>query len=62
MKSKNLIPSVLALLALCVVLTGCVAVPPLIQVQHKDNDENISRKLDDIDNRLKRLEQGMEKR
>jgi len=37
-------------------LQGCVAIPPLIQVQHKDNNDEITRRLDSIDRRLDRLE------
>lgn len=39
------------------ILQGCVAIPPLIQVQHKDNNDEIARRLDSIDRRLDRLEQ-----
>ena len=46
--------------ALC--LNGCVAIPPLIQVQHKDNDADVVRKLDEIDKRLKRVEEKLDKR
>ena len=41
-------------------LSGCVAIPPLIQVQHKEGDAT-SRKLDAIEKRLERLEQKLEK-
>jgi hypothetical protein len=40
-----------------VALQGCIEIPPLIQVQHKDNNEDIQRRLDSIDRRLERLEQ-----
>jgi hypothetical protein len=46
--------SVIALAA--VMLQGCVAIPPLIQVQHKDNNDEIVRRLDSIDRRLDRME------
>jgi hypothetical protein len=45
----------------CAALQGCVAIPPLIQVQHKEaavsNDE-VMKRLDSIDRRLDRLERG----
>ncbi len=40
-------------------LQGCVAFPPLIQVEHKDspnNNQEIVKRLDAIDNRLSQLE------
>lgn len=40
-----------------VLFQGCVAIPPLIQVQHKDDNEEIKRRLDAIDRRLERLEE-----
>lgn len=52
----------LALAVVCVgFLSGCVAIPPLIQVQHKDGDA-ISRKLDSIEKRLDHLEQKLDKK
>ncbi len=43
-----------------VLLQGCVAFPPLIQVEHKDtpnnNNQEIVKRLDAIDNRLNQLE------
>ena len=39
------------------VFQGCVAIPPLIQVQHKDNNTELRSRLDSIDRRLDRLEQ-----
>ena len=36
---------------------GCIAIPPLIQVQHKDNGQELSSRLDSIERRLERLEQ-----
>jgi len=47
----------LLLTASAIVLQGCVAVPPLIQVQHKENNDEIVRRLDSIDRRLDRLEE-----
>jgi hypothetical protein len=41
-----------------VVLQGCVAIPPLIQVQHRDSgSNNLSSRLDSIERRLDQLEQ-----
>jgi hypothetical protein len=46
-----------------VLLQGCIAFPPLVQVEHKDsaNNEEIIRRLDAIDRRLGKLEQKAEK-
>lgn len=42
-----------------VALQGCVAIPPLIQVQHhKDDNSDLARRLDSIERRLERLEHG----
>ncbi len=41
-------------------LQGCVAIPPLIQVEHKDtNTDEIKRRLDEIDRRLDKIERAM---
>jgi starvation-inducible outer membrane lipoprotein len=51
------------LFALCglagLLLQGCIAFPPLIQVEHKDvnGNQEIMRRLDSIDQRLTQLEQ-----
>ena len=45
-----------SLLGLLVLLPGCVAIPPLIQVQHKDGNDEVLRRLDAIDRRLDTLE------
>jgi starvation-inducible outer membrane lipoprotein len=52
----------LALLTV-LLLQGCIAFPPLVQVEHKDNTNNqeILRRLDAIDHRLGKLEQKAEK-
>ena len=44
-------------------LQGCIAFPPLVQVEHKDsaNNQEIIRRLDAIDHRLSRLEQKGDK-
>ena len=45
--------------AAAILLQGCVAFPPLIQVEHKDaaGNQEIMRRLDAIDQRLGQLEQ-----
>jgi starvation-inducible outer membrane lipoprotein len=46
-------------------LQGCIAFPPLIQVEHKDapqNQQEIIRRLDAIDHRLDALEQKADKK
>jgi hypothetical protein len=57
MKTKLIMLGLLAFAAL--LQQGCVAFPPLIQVEHKDNPNNqeVIRRLDAIDNRLNQLEQ-----
>jgi starvation-inducible outer membrane lipoprotein len=50
----------LLVLIATVVLQGCVAIPPLIQVQHKDSNDELRTRLDSIDRRLDRLEQRAE--
>jgi len=47
-------------------LQGCIAFPPIIQVEHKESpqqqtNQEVLRKLDDIDRRLKNLEQKEDK-
>jgi hypothetical protein len=56
MKTKIVSSFLLVTTAIC--LQGCVAIPPLIQVQHKDgaSNEQIIRRLDSIERRLERLE------
>ena len=50
-------------------LQGCVALPPLINVEHKDSGTNNSdsnkevlKRLDAIDQRLSKLEQSADKK
>jgi hypothetical protein len=45
-------------LAACL-LQGCVSLPPLVRVEHKDNGNNeaMAKRLDSIDHRLDQLEQ-----
>ncbi len=42
--------------------TGCVAIPPLIQVQHKDAEPSIGKRLDSIEKRLERIEEKSDKK
>ncbi len=60
--SKLLFVAVMALL-----LQGCVAFPPLIQVEHKDNpnaapNREVLRRLDNIVRRLTELEQKTDRK
>jgi len=45
-------------------LQGCIAFPPLIQVEHKDSTTNqdIVKRLDAIDKRLNQLEKNTEQK
>ena len=45
--------------AATILVQGCVAFPPLVQVEHKDSvgNQEIMRRLDAIDQRLGQLEQ-----
>ncbi len=53
----------LLLLFLAVIcLQGCVAFPPLIQVEHKDGNQEVLRRLDAIEHRLDALEPKVEKK
>jgi hypothetical protein len=47
--------------------TGCVSIPPLVQVEHKDAppaqvSQDIVRRLDAIDQRLQRVEEKLDKK
>ena len=55
MKTKMLL---LPMLLLAALLQGCIAFPPLVQVEHKENPnkDEILRRLDAIDRRLDALE------
>ncbi|MBM3837529.1 MAG: hypothetical protein FJ398_06135 [Verrucomicrobia bacterium] len=44
-----------------VAFSGCVAVPPLINVQHREHSSDTQKRLDDIDRRLQRIEQKLDK-
>jgi starvation-inducible outer membrane lipoprotein len=59
---KKSIPTLLIALVAAIILTGCVAIPPLINVQHKGEDSQAVRKLDAIEKRLDRLEEKLDKR
>jgi hypothetical protein len=62
MKTKML--RVLFLSIIAVTLQGCIAFPPLVQVEHKESPQNqqeIIRRLAAIDHRLDALEQKVEK-
>ena len=61
MKTKVTTFAFVALTAL--LLQGCIAFPPLVQVEHKDsaNSQEILRRLDAIDHRIGKLEQKAEK-
>ncbi|HSU54327.1 MAG TPA: hypothetical protein VLT36_09730 [Candidatus Dormibacteraeota bacterium] len=56
---RNLLPNLLSLALLALVCQGCIAFPPLIQVEHKENGDNkeVLHRLDAIDRRLDALEQ-----
>jgi starvation-inducible outer membrane lipoprotein len=60
MKTKTIRFSLLALALSLPLLSGCIAFPPLIQVEHKENpnsNQEVLRRLDAIDQRLNQLEQ-----
>jgi hypothetical protein len=49
----------LPLLAVAMLFQGCVAIPPLVNVQSRDNSQafaDLQRRLDSIDRRLDQLE------
>lgn len=49
-------------------LTGCVSIPPLIQVEHKQDapppavSQDVVRRLEAIEMRMQRLEEKLDKR
>jgi len=55
MKNKLIISFLL--IAAALTFQSCIAIPPLIHVQHQDNNEELRSRLDSIDRRLDRLEQ-----
>ncbi len=60
MKTQTIRLLLLFLAVIC--LQGCVAFPPLIQVEHKDGNQEVLKRLDAIDHRLDALEQKAEKK
>jgi len=58
MKAKLSLRNLFSIALLTLACQGCIAFPPLIQVEHKDNpeDREILRRLDAIDKRLDALE------
>jgi starvation-inducible outer membrane lipoprotein len=64
MKNKTI--GLMLLLLSGLLLQGCIAFPPLIQVEHKDappdSNKEILRRLDSIDQRLNQLEQKQDKK
>jgi starvation-inducible outer membrane lipoprotein len=58
MKTRKALVGLLAISGL-MLLQGCIAFPPLIQVEHKDNPANqdLMRRLDAIEHRLDAIEQ-----
>ena len=67
-KGKMRRAALLFVLAAPLCLTGCVSIPPLIQVQHKEDppppqvSQDIVRRLDAIEMRLQRLEEKLDKK
>jgi hypothetical protein len=41
---------------------GCVAIPPLIHVEHKNSNSETTKKLDAIDQRLNSLENKLDQK
>jgi starvation-inducible outer membrane lipoprotein len=64
MKTKSI--SLMLLVLSVFLLQGCIAFPPLIQVEHKDanpdSNKEVMRRLDAIDQRLSQLEQKADKK
>jgi uncharacterized lipoprotein YajG len=61
---KTKLPRLLFVLLSAALLQGCIAFPPLIQVEHKDNpaSQDLLRRLDSIEHRLDSLEQKLDKK
>jgi hypothetical protein len=63
---KNKTVRLMLLIGSGLLLQGCVAFPPLIQVEHKeasaDSNKELMRRLDSIDQRLSQLEQKTDKK
>jgi hypothetical protein len=65
MRMKNIFRSfwcLSLLLAATSLFSGCVAIPPLINVEHKNADSDVSRKLDSIEQRLESLERKLDQK
>jgi hypothetical protein len=56
MKTKLIIAIVMPALLLCAI--GCVSLPPLVKVEHKETNSNeaVAKRLESIDHRLDQLE------
>jgi hypothetical protein len=63
MKNKLNLCNLFSIALLALACQGCIAFPPLIQVEHKDSpeDKEILRRLDAIDRRLDALEKSEKK-
>jgi hypothetical protein len=63
MKNKPNLRNAFSIALLALACQGCIAFPPLIQVEHKDSpdDKEILRRLDSIDKRLDSLEKADKK-
>jgi len=65
---KKLISKIMVVAGTALLLQGCIAIPPLIQVQHKDGppaqvqDPDLKRRLDSIDRRLDDMQKQMDQR
>ena len=58
---KRNYPKLLLLVLGMTALQGCIAFPPLIQVEHKENADP-NRRLDDIERRLERIEKKLDQK
>ncbi len=58
MKAKAITLTCLALSLFA--LSGCISIPPLVQVEHKEVNDDIARRLDSIDHRLNQLEKKVD--
>ncbi len=62
---KKIFASYLIILGILVLMPGCVSIPPLIQVEHKEtvspstSNDDIKRRLDSIDRRLDKMEKDI---
>ena len=63
MKNKLNLRNLFSIALLAFACQGCIAFPPLIQIEHKDSpeDKEILRRLDAIDKRLDSLEKSEKK-